>query len=456
MTVLEMLNTLEFIDGRNEKIDNLVQFLEDDDFYHTCRLALDSLVNFGVRTWPNFDLSERYPGVPFHVTLESLEKIANQNHSDAQLNQLRMILLHTAEDDQEDEVVRRIVLKDLRCGVQLASVNKAIEIYNKSHENKRDRLFDYPCMLTAAFDQKKIDKLFKPNKPIICQQKCDGMRFNAVVQSGNVTFYSRNGKTIDIPDETFVQKFVELANGEDVVFDGELLIDGDADGFAADRTTGNGLLNKAVRGTMEPEEAQRVTATLWDVVDLVDFRNEQSDVPYEERLAQLTRMIDDNFDHGDLAKRIFLVLTWTVRSVQEAYEIFDLMLSQNKEGVILKSPKNRWKNTRVSDQLKIKAEMDCDLRVIECVAGTGRFEGMLGAMICESSDGKVRVGVGTGFTEQQRKELYTSDMIGKIITVTYNMRIKDKTRTDVDSLFLPRFVEVRYDKDVANSSDEIK
>ena len=81
---------------------------------------------------------------------------------------------------------------------------------------------------------------------------------------------------------------------------------------------------------------------------------------------------------------------------------------------------------------------------------------MLGAMVLESDDGKVRVSVGTGFTDDQRKKFFDRNLVGKIVTVVYNSRIKDKNREDVDSLFLPRFVEIREDKDVTNTSEEIK
>ena len=47
-------------------------------------------------------------------------------------------------------------------------------------------------------------------------------------------------------------------------------------------------------------------------------------------------------------------------------------------------------------------------------------------------------------------------VIGRIVTVGYNARIKDKNRNGVDSLFLPRFLELREDKDTADTSDAIK
>ena len=46
------------------------------------------------------------------------------------------------------------------------------------------------------------------------------------------------------------------------------------------------------------------------------------------------------------------------------------------------------------------------------------------------------------------------DLLGKIVAVKYNARIKNN-RGD-ESLFLPIFVEIREDKDVADSSKLIK
>ena len=45
-------------------------------------------------------------------------------------------------------------------------------------------------------------------------------------------------------------------------------------------------------------------------------------------------------------------------------------------------------------------------------------------------------------------------LIGKIVAVKYNMRIQNKSGEE--SLFLPIFVEVREDKDVADTLDDIK
>ena len=79
---------------------------------------------------------------------------------------------------------------------------------------------------------------------------------------------------------------------------------------------------------------------------------------------------------------------------------------------------------------------------------------MLGAIVCESSDGIVKVNVGSGFNDAHRKSLKKKDLVGKVVAIKYNARIKNKLGDE--SLFLPIFIEVREDKDVADSSKDIK
>ena len=79
---------------------------------------------------------------------------------------------------------------------------------------------------------------------------------------------------------------------------------------------------------------------------------------------------------------------------------------------------------------------------------------MLGAIVCESADGIVKVNVGSGFTDAHRKQYWKENIVDKIVAVKYNMRIKNKAGEE--SLFLPVFVEIRDDKDTADKEKDIK
>ncbi len=79
----------------------------------------------------------------------------------------------------------------------------------------------------------------------------------------------------------------------------------------------------------------------------------------------------------------------------------------------------------------------------------------MGALVLESSDSLVKVNVGSGFTDEQRDKYTRENTVGKIVAVKYNARIQDK-KTLQHSLFLPVFLELREDKDHADSASSIK
>lgn len=449
MTVLANLQRLEQTTSRNDKIALVEQLIESDPVYlRLFRDALDPLYNYGIKSIPSG--GNHHSAITLNEALMEVEKLRWMHHSNDLINKVIEILTDCSEENAT--VISRVLLKDLRCGVQVATINKAIANINK-RRNKDDQLepiFDYPCMLTSAYSDKLIDKLFANNDHLICQQKCDGMRFNAVIDgSRNVNFYGRSGKEIYINDQRFYDLFAQFA--PNTVVDGELLIDGKADGSAVDRKIGNGILNKAVKGTISEAESKRITATIWDIIPLDSFRKGFDEQPYEFRFA----VLNEYFERIETDDRLFLVYSLEITTVDQANEMFEQMIAQGKEGVIVKSPKASWKNVRSTEMVKLKGINDCDLVVCGYQYGTGRFEGVLGALLCKSVDGKVQVKVGTGFTEAQRAQFTEQYIVGKVVTVQYNARIKDKNRPDVDSLFLPRFVEVREDKNDPNTSDQI-
>jgi ATP-dependent DNA ligase len=277
----------------------------------------------------------------------------------------------------------------------------------------------------------------------------DGMRFNAIVHNNGVEFRSRNGKELDLKGN-LVNEFLALANGVDCVFDGELMVMFDNDMQFADRQTGNGILNKANKGTISDAEAAMVHASLWDVIPYDDFVKGVCNVLYETRWATVQQLVTGQSAKG---KRIWSVYHKEVATLDGANEEFQRLLADGYEGIILKDRTGKWEDKRTKSQIKFKGELECDLKIVGIQEGTGKYEGMLGAILCESNDGVVKVSVGSGFNDAHRQTL-GDELIGKIVAVKYNARITNKQGEE--SLFLPIFVEIRDDKDVADAAKDIK
>jgi hypothetical protein len=334
--------------SRNFKLDYLRQHKDNSLLKEVIRLALDPFTQFYIRKIPEY--TQKEVRITLDIVPDSLYNLSNRHVTgNASIDFLANLLSHLSVSDAK--IVERIIQKDLKCGVSISTANSVWP--NLIHE--------YPCMLCSTYDEKLVNKI---TYPAYAQKKEDGMRFNAIVKDGNCEFRSRNGKQIDLLGN-LEQEFITLADGADLVFDGELLVK--KDGAILDRQTGNGILNRANKGTISKEQAEMVVATVWDVISYDDFYAGKSDVVYDDRfnvLYNLTTKHESN--------KISLVMTNIVPDLETATSFFQMMLSEGQEGIILKDAKSIWENKRSKGQIKFKGELETDLRVVDIQLGTGK------------------------------------------------------------------------------------
>ena len=438
MNILTILDIIASDAGRNFKIDYLKIHKDNVQLRHVIYLALDPYTQFFIRKIPSYktEVGRMDDRIDLDIAMAMLGKLSSREVTGhAAIDHLRDILARCNADDAK--VIERIIEKDLKCGVSDATANKVWP----------GLIPEYPCMLCSPYEQKLVDKI---EFPAFVQLKMDGMRFNAIVRGGKCEFRSRNGKLIDIPSSLFPQPFVSLAEhyGEDMVFDGELLVVDEA-GKPLDRKTGNGILNKAVKGTMSSIEATSIRATLWDGIPYEAFVEGKFDEPYIVRIGKLSNGISHVKNLRSYGYMFDIINHRVVHSQHEAQKMFELFLGEGQEGIILKDRYGKWEDKRVKHQIKYKGEFECDLVCVDWEEGTGKNKGRLGALQLESACGQLKVGVGSGFTDEDRDTI-GRDVVGKIVTVKYNAIVDDK-RTGTKSLFLAIFLEVREDKTTANT-----
>ena len=420
---LQILHQLEAASGRLEKEAILKAHATDQTFKEVCRLTLDPLTNFYIKKLPEPDASN---GVPEVISLASAmqdlkSKLCSRllRGHDAR-DHVAFLLASVSEDDQE--VLRRVLGRSLKCGVSESTVEKIWP----------DLKLSYPCMLVSPLDSKT-----KLTFPMIAQTKMDGMRFNAIVENGQVSYRSRAGKELDLFGALDADVMTLTAETE-YVLDGELLMAG-PDGNPMDRKTGNGLLTKFQKGTGTPELAKQIRAVVWDIVPLFAFRLGRCSTGYRERHHML---------YPRQVGAIQVAPITIVNSMEEAQVLYQQKLTEGEEGLVLKDPKGPWEDKRVKHQIKMKAELEADLLVTGFLPGSGKYEGKIGSLLVETEDGEVKTAVGTGLSDEERS-LPFSNFSKRIVAVKYNAVITDK-KTGLKSLFLPVFVEIREDKNVAD------
>jgi len=423
-SVLSILNQLEAVSGRLEKEAILKAHATDPLLKEVCRLTLDPLINFHIKKIPELAKVADFEFISLSESINQLKtRFASRVIKGHEArDHLAWILAVSTEDDRE--ILHRVLGRNLKCGVSDATIEKIWP----------DVKLSWPCMLVSPMTEKT-----KIEFPCIAQTKMDGMRFAALCEDGHVTYRTRNGKELDLFG-VLDSDVLSMTAGLDFVLDGELLM-ADPDGAGLmDRKTGNGLLTKFQKGTGTVELAKQVRAVVWDIVPLHNFRQGIAwNMGYRSRHLMLTT---------EKVTTIQVAPVHIINSMEDAQELYRQKLAEGEEGLVLKDPKGPWEDKRVKHQVKMKAELEADLKVTGFIPGAGKYAGKIGSLVVESADGKVKSAVGTGLNDEERSS-DPGEFIGRIVAVKYNALIDDK-KTGQKSLFLPVFVEIRDDKKEAD------
>lgn len=320
--------------------------------------------------------------------------------------------------DLNGDLIKLICNKDLDCGISYGNLDKA---FGKQFINK--------FAVQLAKEVPLEDLVY----PLEAQIKYDGVRVVALVKDGTVTFKTRNGKTFKC--DGLEQQLLGLGQGN-FIFDGELV---EASGQSIDRTSVSGRVNSALHGGVL--SIANLKYMVFDYMTYEEFMGQSAVHPYGTRYIQMLHRLmqgsTPNIEHSNSV---------TVLNAQEANELYSSLLSDGYEGLILKSSAHKYTFKRSKDWVKVKAIKTADITCYDVLEGEGKYEGMIGSLMCEGHvDGRdIKVKVGSGLSDCQRG-FPESHFIGKCIEVKYNQVIQD-AKTGEWSLFIPRFVMVRHDK----------
>lgn len=428
MNILQILNDIENTSSSNDKIKLLKEQEHNELFRLVVETALDKKKKFYIKKIPHFtSISATYePTIDFLMAILNLSKLSNRELTGhAAQNYLVHLLSNLRPCDAE--VLTRIVLHDLRCGISTKSTNKAWG----------NVIEEYPHML-AGKDRKAI------KYPAIAQLKLDGVFAHASRKGDKIHFYTRKGNEMFINNDELEADLLQVLNNNETLT-GELTCV-DEDGNTLKRKKIAGIMLKAQQKNISEKESKQTTFTAWDLNDYT------STIPYEVRWRTLL----DRFNENSIMfyTSLTLVQSKDVYNEEEVLEWYARVLEEGKEGLVVKNLEGKWTPKRSNDLCKFKAEKICELRVIAYRFGNGKYENMLGSMTCASEDGKLLVDVGSGFSDNERRTIAPSDILDKIIEVKYNEIITDVNHKH--SLFLPVYGGIRFDKSKADNLKDIK
>lgn len=296
-----------------------------------------------------------------------------------------------------------IVTQDLKIGITVTSLNK---VYGADFIPKTG------CMLGTLYDDVPPGRI---EWPCIVTEKLDGVRRILVKENGVCRLYSRSGH-----EDAGLVEIIEEAKHlpDNYMYDGELLAAGEFKDSIALRQATNSIAN--CKGTK--------TGLIFNVFDMVPveefYAGKSKFGAMERKILLAATLMDDSLEklhddwitlinafgvHTDLKFIKPVPILGIINNIYELEPIVAQIWYNNGEGVMLNTAKGAYEIKRSKQLLKVKHTEEYQLEVVDMVEGTGKYEDSMGALIVKYKNKlgvTSYVGVGTGFTDAERKRIW--------------------------------------------------
>jgi len=399
-----------------------------DEFFEGLSMGLDKLYTFGVKQVPISEADgQGLPWANFKQLAESLYRRELTGHAARDAIKLAM---DVATKSQWNDFYRRILIKDMRAGFGEKSVNTVA----KKQKKPQYAVPVFECML--AHDSANHEAKLTGAK--ILQPKLDGVRAITVIdyESKTVTMYTRNGKVLDNFGHitAYLEGFMEEF-GRSYVLDGEVVSRSFQD-----------LMKQVHR--KDNVQATDARLCLFDIVPLVEFKAGKSVMAQKRRSLFLKNFENIFIDSGfiEIIPQIEVNLDEFLGELE--YKDYNKKaVEEGFEGIMIKDPNAVYECKRTVSWMKSKPFIEVSLSVTAVEEGTGKNQGRLGALVCEGEDDgkRIVVNVGSGLTDDQRKEFWAAKdtLVGQVVEIRADAATRSQDSENTWSLRFPRFLRFR-------------
>jgi hypothetical protein len=390
-------------------------------------------------------------GLPFPLmldwALDELKPLSDRELTGhAAIARLKHLLEAVSADDAY--IIERIIEKDCKINMGTRNINKVIP----------DLIERTGYMGCKPYSKELITKLLSKGT-CYSQEKMDGRFVNIIIQGGEVMMESRQGEPTILENPYFVSELTQL---KDCVINAELTMGG---GIA--RYESNGIIsslisiaNKKSNGEDVSKDIKKLEAkhlpyadaldlirvTAWDILTIDEYFTRTCKRKYRERLADLNATVKGY-------KTVSVVETREVSTIAEVMAHFEEMVNCEKEGTVIKSMDGLWVDSKPSYQIKIKREINLDLKIVGFNYGTGKNINLISSLNVESEDGLLKTSP-TGINEDDMN--YITENQIKLLNVIVEIKcsgISQDSNGNYSALH-PVFKILRTDKIIANTLKE--
>ena len=418
-----IIRNLEENNSRLEK-EKILQVAQDEglpEFFDGLRMALDPLVTFGVKQVPEATVDGQ--GLPANAFAELARQLQERELTGHAARDAIELAMSVATKEQWNGWYRRILIKDLRCGVSEKTVNKVVP----------GTVPVFTCAL--AHDSAKHEKKMKGKKQI--EIKLDGVRVITIIQGNKVEMFSRNGKQFHNFGH-IIQEIETVIKDHPVPY--PLVLDGEV--MSSDFQD---LMKQVHR--KDGKQSTDAVLHLFDTIPLGCFKAGSWDKPQSFRSLITNHWVRD---HQEALPHV-TALDWeevdldTPEGEARFVELNKQAVEGGYEGVMIKDIDAPYECKRTHAWLKAKPFIEVTLEVVDVEEGTGRNEGRLGALVCRGEDDgrMVEVNCGSGFSDSDRDSFWSSrdTLVGQLVEVRADAITQNQDGTY--SLRFPRFKTFR-------------
>jgi len=397
-------------------------------FLFNCYQAYNPFYVFGVRQVPEtVGLTGRdNPWTQFWGLLEGLRTRYITGH---RARDAIEAMSQEFDSDEWNGLARRVLIKDLRCGISEKTINKVVG-------RTEYRIPVFSCQL--AQDSADHPKKLRGVKRL--EVKLDGVRVLTVVDGANVTLYSRNGKEFenfpqiaDAVEDARRHFYYGRGSGGRFVLDGEIV----GESFQQ-------LMRQAHRKSNA--ETTGMVYHIFDIIPLDAFQEGHWNAQQYKRLEWLEQAREVLMETNCL--RIMNGLDVDLDTAQ-GHDIMqryaESAVAEGFEGIMIKSLDAPYQCKRSDFWMKWKPTISVDLSIVGFEEGTGRNKNRLGAIICEGEDNGrlIRVNVGSGLSDSNRNEYWAvrNRLLGHLVEIQADAVTQNQDGSY--SLRFPRFLRFR-------------
>jgi len=279
--------------------------------------------------------------------------------------------------------------------------------------------------------------LLLANNSLILEEKFDGSRFGAEVNSSGVNVLSRNGinRANNVP---YICKELKDLFPEDTILDGEII-------HLHKPRSLRWELARSVMGTKEFNP--NVEQAHYCIYDIQILNGESlKDTEYKQRRKLLKDYFKDGIVHDYYITKGQLAMPRAWKLTKHRFEhMWQDIVSDNKgEGLMIK---DLTEAKYAKSWTKVKKDFTIDAFVIGIENGKGKYKGQIGSLalaVYGNTGGIVEIGKCSGMTDAERRQ-FTDMAFNKTLKGTV-VEVKANEVTKNLKLRHPVFIRTRDDK----------